>query len=228
MLTIKSWAEEDRPREKLLSKGIAALSDAELLAILIATGSRNETAVELAKRVLALTNNNLNELGKLSINELTKLRGIGQAKAIGIVAALELGRRRKGSEALERSTVTTSRDIAAYFTPMLADIPHEEFWVLLLNAKLKIIGAHRVAQGGVGGTQVDMRLLLKPCIESLAHAVAVAHNHPSGSAQPSHNDKLITQKIQQAASLVGIRLVDHIVVADSTYFSFADEGLLAN
>jgi len=226
MLTIKNWAEEDRPREKLLGKGIAALSDAELLAILIATGSRNETAVELAKRVLALTDNNLNELGKLSVKELTRLRGIGEAKAIGIVAALELGRRRKSSEVLERTAVKASRDIADYFAPMLADIPHEEFWVLLLNAKLKVMGAQRVAQGGVGHTQVDMRLLLKPCVENLAHSIAVAHNHPSGSAAPSDEDKRLTQKIKEAAHLMGIRLVDHIIIADGSYFSFADEGLI--
>lgn len=226
MLTIKSWAEEDRPREKLLAKGIAALSDAELLAILIGSGSRNETAVELSKRVLTLTANNLNELGKLSVKDLMQLHGIGEAKAISILAALELGRRRKQSEALQRSAVRASKDIAAYFSPMLADIPHEEFWVLMLSSRLKVVGAQRVAQGGVGRAQVDMRLLLKPCVESLAHAIAVAHNHPSGSATPSEEDKVLTQNVKAAAALLNIHLVDHIIIADNAYFSFADEGLL--
>jgi DNA repair protein RadC len=226
MLTIKNWAEEDRPREKLLAKGIAALSDAELLAILIGSGSRHETAVELSKRVLALTAHNLNELGKLSVNDLMQLHGIGEAKAISILAALELGRRRRQSEPLRRSAVRASSDMAAYFSPMLADIPHEEFWVLMLNAHLKVIGAQRVAQGGVGQAQVDMRLLFKPCIENLAHAVAVAHNHPSGNAAPGKEDKALTQRIKASAELLNMRLVDHIIIADTTYFSFADEGLL--
>ncbi len=226
MLTIKKWAEEDRPREKLLTKGIAALSDAELLAILIGSGSRNETAVELAKRTLALTAHNLNELGKLSVNDLMQLRGIGEAKAISILAALELGRRRKQSDALQRSTVRASKDMADYFSPILADIPHEEFWVLMLNAHLKVIGAQRVVQGGVGKAHVDMRLLFKPCLENLAHAVALAHNHPSGSAAPSADDKALTQRIKAAAELLNIRLVDHIIIADTSYFSFADEGML--
>ncbi|MDR3365419.1 MAG: DNA repair protein RadC [Prevotellaceae bacterium] len=226
MLPIKSWAEEDRPREKLLRKGIAALSDAELLAILIATGTQNETAVGLAKQVLALTNNNLNELGRLSVNDLQRLKGIGEAKAISIVAALELGRRRKQSDAPERSAFQHSKNIADYFTPMLADLPHEEFWALMLSTRLKIIGAQRVAQGGVDNTQVDMRLLLKPCIENLASVLMVAHNHPSGSAKPSVYDCALTQRIKEASDLFGIRLADHVIIAGNTYFSFADEGLL--
>jgi DNA repair protein RadC len=226
VLTIKSWAEEDRPREKLLRKGIAALSDAELLAILIATGTQNETAVGLAKKVLALTGNNLNELGKLSVKDLQRLKGIGEAKAIGIVAALELGRRRKQSDAPERTTFQSSKDIADYFIPMLADLPHEEFWVIMLSARLKVIAAQKIAQGGVDNTPVDMRLLMKPCIENLASVVAVAHNHPSGNAKPSVQDSTITQKIKETAALLGIRLADHIIIAGNAYFSFADEGLL--
>ncbi len=226
MLTIKSWAEEDRPREKLLCKGIAALSDAELMAILLSTGSRHETAVELAKRVLALTENNLNELGKLGVRDLTQLHGIGEAKAVSIVAALELGRRRKHSQAPERRAMRVSSDLADYFIPVLADIPHEEFWVLMLNAQLKVLGAQRVAQGGVGHAQVDMRLLLRPGIEQLAHAVVVAHNHPSGVTSPSAEDKALTQNIKSAVRLFNIRLLDHVIVAGNKYFSFADEGLL--
>ncbi|MDR1415834.1 MAG: DNA repair protein RadC [Prevotellaceae bacterium] len=226
MLPIKSWAEEDRPREKMLQKGIAALSDAELLAILIATGTQNETAVELAKRVLALTDNNLNSLGKLSVKDLQQLKGIGEAKAIGIVAALELGRRRKQSETPERISLQCSHDIASYFTPMLTDLPHEEFWVLMLNTRLKIIGAQKVAQGGVDNTSVDMRMLLKPCIEKLASVIAVAHNHPSGNAKPSAHDNDITKRIKEAAALINIQLADHIIIAGSRYFSYADEGLL--
>jgi DNA repair protein RadC len=226
VLTIKSWAEEDRPREKLLRKGIAALSDAELLAILIATGTQNETAVGLAKQVLALTGNNLNELGRLSVKDFQRLKGIGEAKAITIVAALELGRRRKQSDAPERSTFQSSKDIAAYFTPKLADLPHEEFWALMLSARLKIIDVQKVAQGGVDNTPVDMRLIMKPCIENLASVVAVAHNHPSGNAKPSVYDKSLTLKIKEACALLGIRLADHIIIAGNTYFSFADEGLL--
>jgi DNA repair protein RadC len=226
VLTIKSWAEEDRPREKLLRKGIAALSDAELLAILIATGTQNETAVGLAKQVLSLTGNNLNELGKLSVKELQQLKGIGEAKAITIVAALELGRRRKQSDAPERSTFQSSRDIAGYFTPKLADLPHEEFWALMLNTRLKIIDAQKVAQGGVSDTPVDIRLIMKPCIENLASVVAVVHNHPSGNAKPSLQDSTLTQKIKEACALLGIRLADHIIIAGNAYFSFADEGLL--
>lgn len=226
MLTIKSWAEEDRPREKLLRKGIDALSDAELLAILIATGTQNETAVGLAKQVLSLTGNNLNELGKLSVKELQRLKGIGEAKAITIVAALELGRRRRQSDALERSTFQSSRNIADYFIPKLADLPHEEFWALMLNARLKIIDAQKVGQGGVGNTPVDLRLILKPCIESLASVLVVAHNHPSGSAKPSGNDSDITQQIKEAGSLIGVQLADHVIIAGNDYFSFADEGLL--
>ncbi len=226
MLTIKAWAEEDRPREKLLAKGIAALSDAELLAILISTGSRNETAVELARRVLALSGNNLNELGKLGVPDLMRLKGIGQAKAISIVAALELGRRRRLSEAPHRHAMRSSAEIAAHFAPLLADAPHEEFWVLMLNSQLKVVGTQRVAQGGVGRLHLDMRLLLKPCIENLASSIAVVHNHPSGSAAPSPEDREVTQKVKAAAELVQIKLVDHVIIAGDRHYSFADEGLL--
>lgn len=226
MLTIKSWAEEDRPREKLLRKGIAALSDAELLAILIATGTQNETAVGLAKQVLSLTGNNLNELGKLSVKDLQRLKGIGEAKAITIVAALELGRRRNQSDAPERTTFQSSKDIAGYFIPMLADLTHEEFWVLMLNARLKIVDVKRVAQGGVRDMPIDIRLIMKLCIESLAVVVAVVHNHPSGTARPSVQDNIITQKIKEACALLGMQLADHIIIAGNEYFSFADEGLI--
>ncbi|MDR1226339.1 MAG: DNA repair protein RadC [Prevotellaceae bacterium] len=223
MLTIKDWAEDDRPREKLVNKGITALSDAELLAILIATGTQNETAVGLAKSVLALTANNLNELGRCSIKDLQKIKGIGPAKAINIIAALELGRRRKQAEILERSSVRSSAEIAQLFQGKIADLPHEEFWILLLNSSLKIIDTQRVAQGGVGEVATDMRLIMKPAVDKLAAAIAVVHNHPSGNVQPSVQDRELTKNIAKAAAIFKIKFIDHIIVSDSAYYSFADK-----
>lgn len=226
MLTIKEWAEDDKPREKLLSKGIASLSDAELLAILISTGTKNETALGLAKRVLSLTDNNLNELGKLSVTDFQKIKGIGEAKAITIVAALELGRRRKLDDAIKRKNIRTSTDIVELFQGKLADLPHEEFWLLMLSNAMNVIGEHRISQGGVSSTAVDVRLIMKPAVEKLASAIAVVHNHPSGNRMPSELDRLITKKIAEAASIFNIRFIDHIIIADTNTFSFAEEGLL--
>ena len=225
-LTIKEWAVEDRPREKLLAKGNAALSDAEHLAILIGSGTKKESAVELSRRLLQSVANNLDELGKLDVKALCRFKGIGEAKALTIVAALELGRRRKLQDALPRPAIRSSQDAFNFFHPLIADIPHEEFWVLLLNRANKIIGRERTSMGGVSGTVVDLKLILKRALEVLASSIILCHNHPSGNDKPSDHDKQITQKVRQACELLDISLLDHIIVAGSTYFSFADEGLL--
>lgn len=225
-LSIKEWSLEDRPREKLLSKGISSLTDAELIAIIIGSGSKDESAVELSKRILGSVHHNLNELGKLSTNDLQKYRGIGEAKAIGIVAALELGRRRKLSENINRQKITSSQDIYELFHPLLADLHHEEFWVLLLNRSNKIIDRVKISQGGISGTVTDIRLILKLALEKLATSIILCHNHPSGNIQPSDADITITQKIKESGKLMDVTLLDHIIVADRMYYSFADEGML--
>ena len=193
-LSIKDWAIEDRPREKLIAKGLQSLSDAELIAILIGSGNREETAVELSKRILKSAGNNLNTLGKLNLNDLQKFKGIGDAKAITIVAALELGRRRKLSEIVERKIIRSSKDIFEFFHPILADLPHEEFWVVFLNQSNKIIDKYRVSQGGIAGTVIDVRLIMKAAIEKLASGIILCHNHPSGNLKPSGSDIKITKK----------------------------------
>ncbi|OFX22139.1 MAG: hypothetical protein A2041_04590 [Bacteroidetes bacterium GWA2_31_9b] len=225
-LKIKDWAVEDRPREKLLQKGLSSLSDAELIAILISTGTKNESAVELAKKVLRNANNNLNELGKLELNDLIKNKGIGEAKAITIMSALELGRRRKISDILEKQKITSSNDIYELFQPLLGDLPHEEFWILLLNRSNKIIDKFKISQGGVSGTVIDVRLILKNAIEKLATSIILCHNHPSGNKMPSDADNSITQKMVDGGKLLDINVLDHIIIADTEYFSFADEGKL--
>jgi DNA repair protein RadC len=225
-ISIKNLAEDDRPREKLLTKGKQALSDAELIAILITSGSRNETAVQLSLRILASYSNNLNELAKLSINDLKKFKGIGEAKAITIIAALELGRRRKEVDVQKQDVVKTSKDAYAHIAPKLSDLPHEEFWILLLNRNNKIIRTELVGRGGVSGTVADVRLILKSAVEHLASSIVLSHNHPSGNLQPSKEDINLTQKVKQAATLFDIQVIDHIIVGDANYYSFADEGLL--
>ena len=226
-LSIKEWALEDRPREKLLAKGLVSLSDAELIAILIGSGSTRESAVELARKILLDCNNNLHELGKRNIEELrTAYHGIGEAKAITIVSALELGRRRKGQDVQERIKITGSRDVSELFQPVLGDLPHEEFWILLLNRANRVISRHKVSQGGVSGTVIDVRLIMKTGIEKLASAIVLCHNHPSGNLQPSEADEQITQKLKEAGKLMDIPILDHIIVTDNSYFSFADEGIL--
>jgi DNA repair protein RadC len=225
-ISIKNWAEDDRPREKLLTKGKQALSDAELIAILIASGSRNETAVQLAQRILSTHKNNIHELAKLTINDLKKFKGIGEAKAITIIAALELGRRRKDIDAPKQDVVKTSKDVYAHIAPKLSDLPHEEFWILLLNRSNKIIKTEFIGRGGVSGTVADVRLILKSAVEHLASSIVLAHNHPSGNLQPSKEDINLTQKIKQAAALFDIQVIDHIIAGDVNYYSFADEGLL--
>ena len=226
-LTIRQWAEDDRPREKMLRKGISSLSDAELLAILIGSGNKDETAVELAKRILHESSGNLNELAKLSVAELSKrFKGIGEAKAITIVAALELGKRRKISEHRERKQIRSSKGFYELFEPYLIDLPQEEFWVVLLDNALRVLDVRRLTQGGTIQTVVDVPMLLKIAIEKSSQAIAVAHNHPSGQTQPSKEDKEITQKIKAGCTAVGIRFLDHIIVTQGGYYSFCDEGML--
>ncbi|HEY0262363.1 MAG TPA: DNA repair protein RadC [Chitinophagales bacterium] len=225
-LTIKSWAEEDRPREKLLAKGRHALSDSELIAILIGSGNNEETAVDLSKRILRAGNNNLNELGKLSVNDLKQFKGIGEAKAISIIAALELGRRRQSSEALEKPKLLSSKDSFHFAQQFLADLPHEKFLLICLNTRNQILHHEILSSGGVSGTVVDLRMVLKIAIEKLASGIIVAHNHPSGNVRPSLEDDKLTKQLKEAAKLMNILLQDHLIIGNGTYFSFADERKL--
>ena len=225
-LTIREWAEDDRPREKLLNKGASALSHAELLTILVSSGNKEESAVELCKRILSDNHNNLNELARLSISDLEKYKGIGEAKAISIVAALEIGKRRKTSDALDRKKITQSSDLFELFEPILLDLNHEEFWVAFMNGANKVLDTKRLTQGGMRQTVVDVPMLLRMGLERSSHAIAVAHNHPSGENYPSKEDLSITQKIKTGCEAVGIRLLDHIIIAGGKYYSFADEGKL--
>ena len=226
-LSIKKWALEDRPREKLLSKGLSSLSDAELLAILIGSGSAKESAVELSKKILCDCANNLNTLGKKTVNDLkNNYHGVGDAKAVTIVASLELGRRRKLQESEVRTKITCSKDICDLFQPILGDLPHEEFWALLLNRSNKIIAKNKISQGGIAGTVIDVRLILKSAIEHLASSIILCHNHPSGNKQPSDADTTITKKMSEAGRIMDIPVLDHIIVTDASYFSYADEGML--
>jgi DNA repair protein RadC len=224
--SIKNWAVDDRPREKLISKGAAALSDSELLAILINSGNKNSSAIELAKNVLALGKNNLNELGKLSIHDLTGIAGIGEAKAITISAALELGRRRNSAASLVKVNIKSSNDIAAYLRIKYKDFQHEIFAVVYLNRANKINNCELISSGGITGTVADPRIILKKALEADATSIVLCHNHPSGSLQPSKADEELTHKIKEAASFLDIRVLDHIIVSEEGYFSFADEGIL--
>ncbi|TAL60876.1 MAG: JAB domain-containing protein [Bacteroidetes bacterium] len=225
-LTIKSWAEEDRPREKLLSKGRHVLTDAELIAILIGSGTRNETAVELSKRILSNFGNSLNELAKLSVKDLVKFKGIGEAKAISIVAALELGRRRKETEITKREKITSSKDIFQVVYSQFLDLPHEEFHVLLLNRFNAVIRKEFVSRGGVSGTVVDPKIIFKIALEHLASSIILCHNHPSGNLRPSDQDISLTKKLKEAGALLEIPILDHLIVSDTGYLSFADEGMM--
>ncbi len=219
---IKAWAEDDRPREKFLLKGKQSLSNAELLAILIATGTKNESAVDLARKILQLTSENINELAKLTINDLKKVKGIGEAKAITIAAALELGRRRKDEDAKQIEIIKNSREAFNYFEPLLADLPHEEFWILLLARNRKVIARKKISEGGVAGTVVDTKIIFKHAIEHLASYIVLCHNHPSGNLQPSAADVQITKNLKNAGKVLDIDIVDHIIVGNDKYYSFAD------
>lgn len=225
-LAITSWAEEDRPREKMLLKGKHSLSDAELLAILIGSGTVGESAVALAQRILAASDNNLHELGKRSLRELEKFKGIGEAKAITIAAALELGRRRQLSDLRERPRVTCSRDAFNAIAPLLTDLHHEEFWLLLLNKANEVFARERLSTGGMAGTVVDLKIVFKTAIESRASGIIAVHNHPSGSLKPSQADIDLTKRIRQAGALLDLPLLDHLIVSERGFFSFADEGML--
>lgn len=224
--SIREWAVEDRPREKMQRKGIRSLSESELLAILIGSGNLDESAVELSRRILVSVNNNLNELGKKTITDLCKFKGIGDAKAITILAALELGRRRRESDPDEKPKIVHSTDIASIFKPLLSDLPHEEFWILLLNRNSLVIDKMMVSQGGLSGTVIDVRIILKMAIEKLASSMILCHNHPSGNLIPSEADKEITRKIREAGKQVDIPVLDHLIIGNDSYFSFADEGLI--
>lgn len=223
---IKDWAIDDRPREKLLSKNPAALSDSELLAILINKGYRDKNAIELAREILQLGKNNLNELGKLPVKKIMKIRGVGMAKAITIAAALELGRRRQAILALHKPVVKSSRDIATYLQTMLRDYPYEVFAVVFLNRANGIIHFEIISEGGITGTVADPRVILKKALQEDAISIILCHNHPSGSLRPSRNDIDLTIKIREAARYLDISVVDHIIVSQDGYVSFADEGLI--
>ncbi|MDR5591737.1 RadC family protein [Christiangramia sp. SM2212] len=223
---IKSWAEDDRPREKLLQKGKLSLSDSELIAILIGSGSKNETAVELSKRILSSSKNNLSELGKLSINQLCNFKGIGPAKAVSIVAALELGRRRRLEEALELKNIGSSQSVYEIMQPIIGELPHEEFWILYLNNSNKVIEKFQISKGGITGTLVDVRITLKKALEVGAVSIILVHNHPSGNLKASEADKQLTRKLKVASESLDIKVLDHIIVTEKSYLSFADEGML--
>ncbi|MBC3847616.1 DNA repair protein RadC [Winogradskyella echinorum] len=224
--SIKNWSQDDQPREKLRDKGRAALSDAELIAILIGSGNRDESAVALCKRIFASVDNNLNALGKLSIKQLMAFKGIGEAKAITIAAALELGRRRRVEEALQLEKIESSRSVFNLMQPILGDLPHEEFWILYLNNSNKVIHKSQLSKGGITGTLVDVRLVLKNALEVGATALILCHNHPSGTLKPSQADRDITKKLKAAAESLDIKVLDHLIVTEKAYFSFADDNLL--
>ncbi|MEJ6736242.1 MAG: DNA repair protein RadC [Flavobacteriales bacterium] len=225
-INIKAWAEADRPREKLALKGKSTLSDAELVAILIGSGNKNETAVELSKKILTSINNDLNQLGKLTIAYLIKFNGIGEAKAISIIAALELGRRRKTADVDKRPKVNSSKDAYNSISPLLSDLQHEEFWVIYLNRNNEILKQENISKGGVSGTIADSKIIFKSAIESLASAMILCHNHPSGNLKPSNADIQLTKKLQEAGIMLDIPVLDHLIIGEKDYFSFSDEHLM--
>jgi DNA repair protein RadC len=223
---IRSWSEDDRPREKLMAKGQSALSDAELIAILIGSGSRNETAVGLSQRILASTANNLNGLGKLSLPQLMQFKGIGEAKAITIAAAMELGRRRRQQETAELTKISSSQSVFELMQPLIGELTHEEFWVLYLNNSNKVLGKLQLSKGGITGTVVDVRLAFKPALECNATGIILCHNHPSGTLTASDADRQITRKLKLAGENLDIKVLDHLIITEKNYFSFADDGIL--
>ncbi|MBC7774190.1 MAG: DNA repair protein RadC [Phycisphaerae bacterium] len=224
--SITDWAEEDRPREKMLLKGHQSLSDAELLAILLGSGTIGESAVSLAQRVLASVENNLHELGKRSIKELQRFKGVGEAKAISIAAALELGRRRQISDLRERPRVSTSRDAFNVIAPLLTDLHHEEFWLLLLNKACEVFAREKLSTGGSAGTVADVKLAFKIALDARASAIIAVHNHPSGNLKPSDADVELTKKLKEAGKILDLTLLDHLIVSERGYYSFADEGVI--
>ena len=223
--SIKFWAEDDKPREKLMLKGKQALSDAELIAILIGSGSRNESAVDLSKRILKSVDNNLNALGKLSLKQLMEFKGIGEAKAISIAAAMELGRRRREEETIELKKITSSKAVFEIMQPIIGELPHEEFWVLYLNNSNKVIYKAQLSKGGITGTVVDVRLIFKTALEQNATSIILSHNHPSGKLQASDADLQITKKLKTAGEQLDVKVLDHIIITENGYLSFQDEGI---
>ncbi len=222
---INQWAEDDRPREKFLLKGKSSLSDSELLAILIGSGSRNESAVQLCQRILASANNNLNQLGKLSIAQLTEFKGIGEAKAITIAAALELGRRRRSEDAEELKKISSSKAVFEIMQPIIGELPHEEFWILYLNNSNKVIHKAQLSKGGITGTVVDSRIVFKTAFEQNATSIILTHNHPSGKLAASQADIEITKRLKLAGEQLEILILDHIIITESGYYSFQDNGI---
>ncbi len=225
-IPIHQWAEDDRPREKFLLKGKSALSDSELLAILIGSGSRNESAVQLCQRILASTNHNLNLLGKLSISQLTEFKGIGEAKAIAIAAALELGRRRGSEEALILDKISSSKAVFELMHPIIGELPHEEFWVLYLNNSNKVLYKSQLSKGGLTSTIVDVRLIFKTALEQNATSIILTHNHPSGKLMASEQDIQVTKRIKLASQQLDIALLDHIIITENGFYSFNDQGIM--
>mgnify|MGYP003303773804 FL=1 len=223
-LNINQWAEEDRPREKMMMHGVSSLSNAELLAILIGSGNTEDSAVELMRKVLAEYHNNLNELGKASVDELCRFKGIGPAKAITILAASELGKRRKEEDIRERLSIVSSKDVYECFYPLMCDLPTEECWLLLLNQASKVIDKVKVSTGGLSATAVDVRCILHEALLKRASAIALCHNHPSGNIHPSREDDRLTEQLRQSCQIMNIRLVDHVILTDGCFYSYADEG----
>ena len=225
-ISIKNWSEGDKPREKLMLKGRSVLSDAELVAILIGSGSREESAVGLSKRILAKAENNLSQLGKLSVKDLMKFKGIGEAKAVSIAAALELGRRRGSTDALQRKRISSASDAFDIMQPLIGDLDHEEFWIIFVNNSNKVLRKEQISKGGLTGTLVDVRTVMKTALELSAVGMILAHNHPSGTLRPSQADKQLTTKLKTAAQSLDMQVLDHIIVTEKAYFSFADEAIL--
>lgn len=222
---ITNWSEEDKPREKLMLKGKSVLSDAELIAILIGSGNRNESAVDLSKRILGSIDNNLNALGKLTIQQLMKFKGIGEAKAISIIAAMELGRRRRTEDVVDLTKITSSQTIFQIMQPIIGELPHEEFWIIYLNNSNKVISKSQLSKGGITGTLVDTRLVFKVALEMGATSLILCHNHPSGTIMPSDADKLITKKLKLAGDSLDVKVLDHLIITETKYYSFVDEGI---
>lgn len=225
-LAINQWAEEDRPREKMMKKGAEALSDAELLAILIGSGNTEESAVTLMQRIMNQCGNDLNQLGKWELQDFARFKGMGPAKSISIMAALELGKRRRLQESADRMAIHSSKDIYQLFHPLLCDLPTEEFWILLLNNAIKVIDKIRISSGGIDQTTIDIRLILREALLKRASAIALIHNHPSGNTKPSQADRSLTNNVARAADIMHIKLIDHVIVTDGSYYSFNDEGIL--
>ena len=225
--TIKTWAEEDRPREKLILKGRHALSDAELIAILLGMGSTEHTAVELAKIILAEVGNDLNRLSKMSVNELKKFKGVGEAKAVSIVAAMEIARRRQATERIENIKLKTSNSAYNHLKQFMLDLDHEQFWMILLKRNLEILKTIHISTGGIAGTVADPKIILRHVIENLANGFIISHNHPSGNLKPSDADIRLTRRLKELADLLEVTLIDHIIFSDNGYYSFGDEGLLS-